>query len=247
MGKCVYTYVGKLSKEQQDKIIQGLSKDKIKEASFTEDDWLKTTPTNNTPDTVWETNMALISGHVPKGIIYVEGEQGITYPIEHIDPSYKDLLKQEIEYESSNFSLDDFFKDKRDRAVIVITPDDTIRTFTWLDHGRGTLQIYNYLYDEEETEWQSPIWQFGAIEKGNVVIQLCDTEYTPVWLPYKMNEYQYRELTYLFTEMERINEEGNYGIEVAIDYDGQVPIAAAKDKLNEICSSKNIYTVPKTK
>ena len=47
--------------------------------------------------------------------------------------------------------------------------------------------------------------------------------------------------------MERINEEGNYGIEVAIDYDGQVPIVAAKDKLNEICSSKNIYTVPKTK
>ena len=62
-----------------------------------------------------------------------------------------------------------------------------------------------------------------------------------------MNEYQYRELTYLFTEMERINEEGNYGIEVAMDYDGQVPIVAAKDKLNEICNSKNIYTVPKTK
>ena len=30
MEKCVYTYVGKLSKEKQDKIIQGISKDKIK-------------------------------------------------------------------------------------------------------------------------------------------------------------------------------------------------------------------------
>ena len=41
-----------IEEQKQDKIIQGLSKNKIKAASFTEHDWLKTTPTNNTPDTI---------------------------------------------------------------------------------------------------------------------------------------------------------------------------------------------------
>ena len=103
------------------------------------------------------------------------------------------------------------------------------------------------LYNENKKMWDSPIWQFGATEKGNIVIQLSDREYSPVWLPWEINDYQYGVLVGMIERMKEINKQGDYNIELALDFDTQVGIENAKEELDRICTEKKIYEIPKKK
>ena len=47
--------------------------------------------------------------------------------------------------------------------------------------------------------------------------------------------------------LQEINQQGNYGIQLALDFDSQTPVEDAKQKLDEVCLEKGMYTLPKTK
>ena len=114
----------------------------------------------------------------------------------------------------------------------------------------GVLNIYNYLYDRDpkESKWEQPAWQYEALEKRNIIIQLCDKYTVPVWLPAGMNDYQYDTLMGLVENLKEIDERGSYDIELALDNNGYgTPIKDAKDKINAICKEKGLYDVPKSK
>ena len=245
MDKKIYIYTGELTEEEQDKIRERVDGKHIAKVGFSKKKWVEVIPTDSTPLALYHAYFDLFDSSIHKGIIYIEGEPGIRYPIEEIPIEEKNLLKQELEYERQNFSLEDFFSEQRDRAVCIITPEETITALTWLDHGRGALQMYNVLYDEEKTMWDTPLWQIGATDRGNVVIQLCDSEYSPIWLPYKINDYQYQQLNQIIDNLQQIEEDGHYGIELAIDMDDPTTLEDAKEQLDEICLKKGIYTPPK--
>lgn len=244
MDKKVYIYTGKLSLEQQEEIRQKISNKHIEKIRFTQDNWIEMIPTTSTPNALFYGSLDLLELKIKYGLAYIEGETGIRYPIEMIPPKEHELLRQEIAYENANFSLEQFYQEKRDRAVCVITPQETLTAYTWCDHGTGALQIYNMLYQEQKERWDSPLWQLGATARGNVVLQLCDEEFIPVWFPYKINDYQYQQLNKIIDNLQEINQQGNYGIELTLDLDSETPIENAKQKLNEVCLEKGIYTPP---
>ena len=126
MDKKVYIYTGKLSPEQQDEIRQNISKKHIEKVEFTEDDWIEIIPKTSTPSALCYGSLDLLALNIPYGLAYIEGEKGIRYPLEMIPPKEQTLLRQEITYENENFSLEEFFQEKKDRAVCVITPQETV-------------------------------------------------------------------------------------------------------------------------
>lgn len=203
---------------------------------------------DNIPRAIMDTDKCFYISNVDYDLIKIEGIEEVKYPIERIKD--KELLKEEIEFENSNFDYDNFYSKKLSGAAIVITKDQMINVYSLIDHGLTVLNIYNYLYDRDpkESEWKYPIWQIEAIEEGNIIIQLCDDCSSPVWLPQGMNDYQYNTLMELVDHLSEVDERGNYNIQLAIDVGASAtPIKEAKDKINEICRQDGLYDVPKTK
>ncbi len=210
--------------------------------------WISTKISKHLPDAVRDTRGAFISTGLDCEIMLVEGAKEVKYPVETI--TKKELLKPEIEYETSIFDLEEFYSKNMDGAAIVITKDKTISAYSWIDHGMTVLNIYNYLYnhDPKESDWNGPIWQYEALEKDNIIIQLCDRCSTPIWLPTKINDYQYNALINLVEHLQQIDEKESYGIEVALENNcNEVPIRDAKEEINNLCRKREIYNVPKTK
>lgn len=247
MTKRVYIYTGELSPELQEKIKHKINKKHIERIEFTQDNWIEMIPRTSTPNALFYGRLDLMALEIKPGLAYIEGNPGIRYSIETIPKKEQELLRQEVAYENANFSLEQFYQEKRDRAVCIITPQEMITAYTWCDHGYGALQIYNMLYHEQKEKWESPIWQLGATERGNIILQLCDEDFIPVWFPYKINDYQYQQLNKIIDILQGVNQQGNYDIRLALDFDSQTPIEHAKQKLNEVCIEKGIYTPHKTK
>lgn len=247
--KRIYIKTKALTQIEQEQAIETMiaDEDNINKVTFTKDNWIEIEPKRATPVTLFYSSIDMSKLRLPKDIIYIEGEPGIRYPIESIAIEQSELIRQEIEYENKNFSLESFYQEQKDRAVCVITPEETINVLSWIDHGRATLRVYNMLYNENKKMWDSPIWQFGAMEKGNVVIQLSHRECSPVWLPWEINDYQYGVLVGMIERMKEINKQGDYNIELALDFDTQVGIENAKEELDRICTEKKIYEIPKKK
>ena len=90
--------------------------------------------------------------------IMLDGVKEVKYPVEGITD--KELLRQEIEYENSIFDLEKFYSKSLDAAAIVITKDRMISVYSWVDHNKAVLNIYNYLYDKDpkESKWEEPVW-----------------------------------------------------------------------------------------
>lgn len=210
--------------------------------------WVSTNINKNIPAAVRDTRGAFISAGLDCEIMLVEGVKEVKYPVETI--TKKELLKPEIEYETSIFDLEEFYSKRLDGAAIVITKDKTITAYSWMDHGMTVLNMYNYLYnkDPEKSEWTGPLWQYEALEKGNIIVQLCDRCSTPIWLPDQINDYQYDTLMSFIEHLQKIEENKSYGIEVALENDcNDIPISEAKEEINNLCRKKKIYDVPKTK
>lgn len=208
--------------------------------------WVSLKIWNQIPRAVMDTNIAFYLANIDYDIMMLEGVEEVKFPVERIKD--KELLKEEIEFENSNFNFETFYRKELNGASVVITKDKMISAYSWIDHGATVLNIYNYLYDRQEREWNSPLWSTVALEEGNIIIQLCDACSSPVWLPRKMNDYQYNTLMGLVDHLTEIDEKGNYQIELALDNNGYAtPIKDAKDKINELCRQNGLYDVPKTK
>lgn len=220
----------------------------LSELQYLPNNWCSLKILDNMPRAVRDTNVTFSMARIGYDVMMLEGVDEIKYPIEKIKD--KDLLKEEIEFENSNFDYDNFYSKKLSGTAIVITKDQMINVYSLIDHGSTVLNIYNYLYDRDpkESEWNYPIWQIEAVEEGNIIIQLCDDCSSPVWLPKGMNDYQYNTLMGLVDHLTEVDERGNYEIELGLEHSGiATPIKDAKDKINEMCRQDGLYDVPKAK
>lgn len=220
----------------------------ISDLEYLKENWVGAKIDKNIAVTVRDTSVAFILAGVDYDTIMLDGVKEVKYPVEVITD--KELLKQEIEYENSIFDLEEFYSKSLDGAAVVITKDKMISVYSWLDHSRSVLNIYNYLYDKDskESEWDGPAWQYEALEKENIIVQLCDKYTIPVWLPSGMNDYQYNTLMGVVDRLQEIDEKGSYEIELALDNNsGGTPIKEAKGKINAICKEEGLYDVPKAK
>lgn len=107
--------------------------------------WISLKIWDQIPRAVMDTNIAVYLANIDYDIMMLEGVEEVKYPIEKIED--KELLKEEIEFENSNFDFEKFYSKKLNGGSVVITKDKMIRTYSWIDHGATVLNIYNYLYD----------------------------------------------------------------------------------------------------
>lgn len=181
------------------------------------DNWISLKIWDQIPRAVMDANIAVYLANIDYDIMMLEGVEEVKYPVEKIKD--KELLKEEIEFENSNFDFEKFYSKKLNGGAVVITKDKMISAYSWIDHGATVLNIYNYLYDRDpkDADWNCPLWQFAAVEEGNIIIQLCDDCSSPVWLPKGMNDYQYNTLMGLVDHLTEVDERGNYQIELALE------------------------------
>lgn len=243
MERKIYIQTGPITKEQEEEI----RRQSNGEIQILSNSWTVKNMTGNPAKEFYQTTCKLYNSKVIPKLTEIEGVEGIRYPVETIENM--DLLKEEIEYETTAFDLDRFYDEKLDRAVCVITEDETYFAYAWDDHGHAAARIYDYLYNDtnQMKDWDYIPWQYNATEKGNIIIQFCASISSPIWLPSKINDYQYESLTGLLTKLEQIEDRNHEGLAVAIDLSEDIPIYEAKERLNRFCREKGIYDVPRTK
>ena len=239
----IYIQTGPLTREQQEEI----RKQSTGEIQILSNGWLVKNITGNPAKEFYQTTFKLYNAKVTPRLTEIEGVEGIRYPVETIEDM--DLLKEEIEYETASFDLDRFYDKEPNRAVCVITEDETYFAYAWEDHGNATARIYDYLYNDtnQMKDWDFIPWQYNATERGNVIIQFCSDISTPIWLPSSINDYQYNKVMELLTQLEQIDQRSKNNLAIGIDLSEDIPIQEAKERLNSFCREKGIYTPPKTK
>ena len=243
MERKIYIQTNPITKEQEEKIKE-VSNGEIQVLG---NGWTVKNIVGNPAAEFYQTTSKLYHfGVVPK-LTEIEGVEGIRYPVETIEDM--NLLQEEIEYETTSFDLDRFYDEHLDRAVCVITEDETYFAYAWEDHGTAVARIYDYLYNDtnQMRDWDYIPWQYNATEKGNIIIQFCSNISSPIWLPSKINDYQYESLTQVITKLEQINRRTDNELKVAIDLSEDIPIYEAKERLNSFCREKGIYDVPRTR
>lgn len=130
----------------------------------------------------------------------------------------KEILK-EIKEQNKMFNIKDFYLNKGDGAVAVITPKQTIYNYSKIEHGNVVEKIYDQLYpDFEKFDIEkNGTWQQESLNMGNINIQLCSGCSTIVWVPEQINEQQLQSLTQFVNEVKNINmlleEQGKPSIE----------------------------------
>ena len=130
----------------------------ISDLEYLNENWISATINKNIAITVRETDVAFKLTGIDYDTIMLDGVKEVKYPVEGITD--KELLRQEIEYENSIFDLEEFYRKSLDAAAIVITKDRMISVYSWVDHNKAVLNIYNYLYDKDpkESKWEEPVW-----------------------------------------------------------------------------------------
>ena len=116
----------------------------ISDLEYLNENWISATINKNIAITVRETDVAFKLTGIDYDTIMLDGVKEVKYPVEGITD--KELLRQEIEYENSIFDLEKFYSKSLDAAAIVITKDRMISVYSWVDHNKAVLNIYNYLF-----------------------------------------------------------------------------------------------------
>lgn len=126
----------------------------------------------------------------------------------------------EIIRENDNFNLKDFYLNKLNGAVCVITKKDIVFSYAIYDHSIVTNAIYNYLYnnlnEEEYFHTQDSLWQQKALKYGNIIIQFCSDSPSIIWLPTDINEFQNTALNFIQNNIQNIQKQYGLNIETYI-------------------------------
>lgn len=126
-------------------------------------------------------------------------------------------MNQKTEDALKPLDLEDFYNHNErvgcDGALIVITPKQTISALSPQEHFVTLQEIYRRIYGKTDEidyqEWDSlELFEKTATENGHVLIQVCYGMFSPVWIPDKINSYQFEELEKLveFIRINRLNE-----------------------------------------
>lgn len=161
-----------------------------------------------------------------------------------------DILNELVD-ENNNFDLDDFYLNDGDASVIVITPNQSISAYSKKEHAEVIERIYKIIYPWfdgfglKNYYVSGNTWSAAIREIGNVVFQLASDADSIVWIPNKINKYQYDRLLEIKERIENLNEKrkqlGKKAYRLFLGYENQViSDEALSEILNNIVRDEKI-------
>lgn len=120
----------------------------------------------------------------------------------------KHKSKKQIVSENNNFDLFNFYKtnNKEFGAVIVITPSQAIYNYSSVIHKYDVEDIYRCIYPGFKNfkllNKDNYSWPVEALSYGNIIIRACVEYESIIYIPSKINFFQYQELLNLSKQIE---------------------------------------------
>lgn len=126
----------------------------------------------------------------------------------------EDEIIKEIRKQNEVFDLFDFYLQNEDCDDIlqagfeIITPNQSFDCYSLGRHEYLIESIYSVMYSDfydvlNESDYD---WHQASATLGNICIQLLSKRFTFVWLPEKINKYQFSKLFEFYDSMRRIND-----------------------------------------
>ena len=161
-----------------------------------------------------------------------------------------DILNELVD-ENSNFDLDDFYLNDGRGSVIIITPNQNISAYSKKEHAEVIEKIYKIIYPWfdgfglKNYYVEGGTWSAVTRRIGNVVFQLASDANSIVWIPDKINKYQYDSLLEIKEQIENLNEKrkqlGKKAYKLFLEYKNQeISDEALIEMLNNITSDEEI-------
>ncbi len=128
---------------------------------------------------------------------------------------------EQIEKETEMFSLYNFLtKRKNSSAVIIITPDKTIKRLVpeGYCHGSVIEDSYKAIYSGFKGFDDSHSWEKTIEETGNIIFQLTNVVGNFVYIPSYINEYQLEEVRKINDEVKTVEKYFKLEIDKPIYY-----------------------------
>lgn len=110
---------------------------------------------------------------------------------------------------NKKFNLEDFYIKNEQAAVGIIAPDESIYEYVDERHYKTIEQIYAKKYENFEGFLKSQknyrSWREEALDKGNIIMQLCSEVLSLIYFPERINERQYNEMKKFVNDIININ------------------------------------------
>lgn len=138
----------------------------------------------------------------------------------------KKQIKKEIDEQYKNFNIKNFYNDDGNAAVGILSPHFTRYAYSIKEHGKVAEKIYKTIYEDFDgfdfyKFDNAIIWQEQSSNMGNICIQLASFVPTLIWIPQKINMYQYQNLLEFYNEVKTLpNYEKNQFITTVKNIDG---------------------------
>lgn len=170
--------------------------------------------------------------------VKVTGLPGVDTPLELL--SDIDAVKREIETENKNFSMKKFYQSDLQNGIIIITEKEKIFAYSMRLHELAASKIYEYLYGDSIRLEQEPFWQGVVNSHGNIVFQIRGAS-SIIWLPEKINDFQYHTVTELIIGQQQVEEERAHDLKISLLGHELIPIDQALTVWKNYCKDNDIY------
>ena len=107
-------------------------------------------------------------------------------------------------------------------------------------HELAASKIYEYLYGDSKRLEQEPFWQGVVNRHGNIVFQIRGAS-SIIWLPEKINDFQYHTVTELIKEQQQVEEERPHDLKISLLGHEWIPINQALTVWKNYCKDNDIY------
>lgn len=124
----------------------------------------------------------------------------------------KEALKREILEEDKEFSIEDFYNSKKEKALIFISPEETLNTYVpyGMTHTSVMNEIYYLTYNDKGLTSYLYLWYKLIPKRCDIVISLTDIGVIEVVLPNKANLYEIEEFNRVKSELEATGKDFSY-------------------------------------
>lgn len=163
---------------------------------------------------------------------------GVERPLETL--SKIEDIKREVEMENRDFSMESFYQSGLQNGVIMITEKEKIFAYSMRLHELAASRIYEYLYGNTKKLEHETFWQGVVNKDGNIAIQIRGN-ISIIWLPEKINDFQYQTVESIIREQEQVEEKTPLGLKISLLGHEFIPIKEGMTAWQTYCSENEIY------
>lgn len=169
------------------------------------------------------------------------------------DLSDKRQIKEALIKGNAEFNMESIFmEEKYEGAMILITPNQTLKEYISISHEDVAKKMYEAMYGEELKNDKNKMWQQVLADEDIICIQICRDGYQIIFLPKEISTKQYnmmKETTEEFNKIERrLGKEEKYSLDymLAINKengeveDGKLSLEEIMKKASEITKTNKL-------